>query len=171
MQGVGGGGDEDRRDRGVRAAGKGQAAEAGGTTGGGVLGANGDGTYQHDAAREAQLAALIDRWTAHMRWRDDFDRWRERRLWQERGQDGRLRQLTELCGTLAGRPVLDLGCGMGGLAVTLRRADARVVGHDPNRAAAARGRRRAARHGLPPPVAARAGQPWPSRPGAFDPVA
>ena len=60
-----------------------------------------------------------------MRWRADFADWRERRLWQERYQADRLRQIERFCGPVAGRRVLDLGCGMGGLVVALRQAGAR----------------------------------------------
>jgi 2-polyprenyl-3-methyl-5-hydroxy-6-metoxy-1,4-benzoquinol methylase len=123
-----------------------------------------------DAAREARLAALVDRWTAHMRWRADFAGWRERRLWQERYQDDRLRQLTALWGPLAGRRTLDLGCGMGGLTVALRRAGARVVGHEPNRAYGAICALRAARYGLALPFVAATGEALPFRDGAFERV-
>ncbi len=122
------------------------------------------------AAREAALAALVDRWTAHMRWRGDFAAWRDRRLWQERHQADRLRQLTEFCGALAGRRILDLGCGMGGLAVALRQAGALAVGHEPNRAYGAICRLRAARYGLTLPFVASTGEALPFRDGAFDAV-
>ena len=42
-----------------------------------------------DTEYEAELAALVDRWTAHMRWRKNYDRWREDRLWQEDHQAAR----------------------------------------------------------------------------------
>ena len=50
----------------------------------------------HTVKREAALAALIDRWTAHMRWRADYADWREHRLWPECHQEGRLRQLDRI---------------------------------------------------------------------------
>ena len=120
------------------------------------------------AARESRLEVLVDRWTAHMRWRADFARWRERRLWQECYQGERLRQLAELCGPLAGRRVLDLGCGMGGLVVALRRAGARAVGHEPNRAYGAICALRAARYGLDLPFVAATGEALPFRDASFD---
>ncbi len=121
-----------------------------------------------DDVREARLAALIDRWTAHMRWRADFVSWRDRRLWQERYQAERLQQLADFCGPVAGRHVLDLGCGMGGLTVALRQAGARVVGHEPNRAYGAICTLRAARYGLSLPFVAAVGEALPFRDGAFD---
>jgi 2-polyprenyl-3-methyl-5-hydroxy-6-metoxy-1,4-benzoquinol methylase len=120
-----------------------------------------------DTLREERLAALIDQWTVHMRWRADFALWRERRLWQECGQETRLRQLGDLCGSLAGRPVLDLGCGMGGLAVALTRAGARTVGLEPNRAYGEICALRAARYGLALPFVAGVGEALPFRDGAF----
>lgn len=121
-----------------------------------------------DTAREERLATLIDRWTAHMRWRADFADWRERRLWQERHQAARLRQIADACGPVAGQRVLDLGCGMGGLAVALRLAGALAIGHDPNRAYGDICALRAARYGLPLPFVTATGEALPFRDGAFD---
>lgn len=125
-------------------------------------------TQESGSAREEHLAALVDRWTAHMRWRADFTSWRERRLWQERYQADRLRQIEEFCGPVAGRRVLDLGCGMGGLVVALRQAGARAVGHDPNRAYGAICALRAARYDLPLPFVTATGEALPFEEGAFD---
>lgn len=125
-------------------------------------------TIENDAAREVRLAELVDRWTAHMRWRADFAAWRARRLWQERYQDERLRQIAAFCGPVAGRRILDLGCGMGGLAVALRQAGARAVGHEPNRAYGVICALRAARYGLSLPFVAAIGEALPFRDGAFD---
>ena len=121
-----------------------------------------------DSEREAQLGALVDRWTAHMRWRADFADWRERRLWQERYQADRLRQIADFCGPLAGKRILDLGCGMGGLTVALRRAGADAIGHEPNRAYGAICRLRAARYGLPLPFVAATGEGLPFAAASFD---
>ena len=127
-----------------------------------------EATRENEAAREERLAGLVDRWTAHMRWRADFARWREQRLWQERYQADRLRQIADFCGPVAGRRVLDLGCGMGGLVVALRQAGARVVGHDPNRAYGAICTLRAARYDLPLPFVTATGEALPFAAGAFD---
>ena len=131
--------------------------------------ATSESTEASDAvAREARLAALVDQWTAHMRWRADFAAWRERRLWQERYQADRLRQLRDFCGPLTGQRVLDLGCGMGGLVVALRQAGARAVGLEPNRAYGAICQLRAARYGLALPFVTATGEglPFPDR--SFD---
>ncbi len=123
---------------------------------------------QSDAAREALLGDLVDRWTAHMRWRSDFADWRERRLWQERYQAERVAQVAAFCGPLAGRRILDLGCGMGGLTVALRQAGADAVGHEPNRAYGAICQLRAARYGLPLPFVAAVGEALPFADASFD---
>src|SRR3954471_8484711 len=85
---------------------------------------------------DRELEAAIEPWLEHMRWRADFRSWREGRLWQEKRQKGTLNNLraflraasrsnvngdaraaevTQTDNVLAGRLVLDLGCGMGGL--------------------------------------------------------
>jgi ubiquinone/menaquinone biosynthesis C-methylase UbiE len=71
---------------------------------------------------EERLAAAIEPWLAHMRWRKDFEAWRDRRIWQERYQADNLRDIKRaLGGNLAGKKVLDLGAGMGGLSVAMMR--------------------------------------------------
>ncbi|HYY99450.1 MAG TPA: class I SAM-dependent methyltransferase [Pyrinomonadaceae bacterium] len=87
---------------------------------------------------EGELEAAIDPWLEHMRWRADFAEWREGRLWQEKRQKGTLNNLRAFLRAaggpsagdpLAGRLVLDLGCGMGGLstALSLEGADVRPL--------------------------------------------
>lgn len=96
---------------------------------------------------DGELEAAIEPWLEHMRWRADFEGWREGRLWQEKRQQGTLKNLRAFLkvasqpngarasesakgeDTLAGRLVLDLGCGMGGLstALALEGADVRSV--------------------------------------------
>src|SRR5215210_1705994 len=74
----------------------------------------------HRDSVEANLVAAIEPWLAHMTWRRDFDAWRERRIWQERYQGDHLRDVARaLGGTVAGKTLLDLGAGMGGLSVAL----------------------------------------------------
>src|ERR1044071_8608831 len=83
-----------------------------------------------------EIEAAIDPWLEHMRWRADFAKWREGRLWQEKRQRPTLDHLRsflrfaeqpkgngharrEPADVLSGRLILDLGCGMGGLTTAL----------------------------------------------------
>jgi ubiquinone/menaquinone biosynthesis C-methylase UbiE len=85
------------------------------------------------------LADAIDPWLEHMRWRPDFEKWRNGRLWQETKQKRTLEILQlfrRIAGsdrpTLKGLRILDLGCGMGGLSVALAREGAVVQPYDYN---------------------------------------
>jgi ubiquinone/menaquinone biosynthesis C-methylase UbiE len=84
------------------------------------------------------LEAAIDPWLEHMRWRPDFAKWRDGRLWQENKQKRTLETLrmfmreAGLGDDLRGLKVLDLGCGMGGLSVALAQAGAHVQPYDYN---------------------------------------
>lgn len=111
--------------------------------------------------REAQLAALIDEWTAHMRWRKNYDRWREDRLWQEDTQSARLAAVREACGSLIGARVLDIGSGMGGFLVAAERNGAIPLGVEPNDAYCRITRLRGARYGLRAAVARGFGESLP----------
>jgi 2-polyprenyl-3-methyl-5-hydroxy-6-metoxy-1,4-benzoquinol methylase len=94
---------------------------------------------------DTALAAAIDPWLEHMRWRTDFAQWREGRLWQEKKQANTLNHLRSFLqlaagesngsggDSLAGRRVLDLGSGMGGLSTALALAGAHVLPLDFNR--------------------------------------
>ena len=64
-----------------------------------------------------ELEQAIDPWLRHMTWRRDYERWRERRVHQERYQAERIGMLEGAAGPLAGVRLLDLGAGMGGFAV------------------------------------------------------
>ncbi len=123
-----------------------------------------------DARLEAELAARIDPWLEHMRWRADFAAWRQRRLYQEHYQEDRLARLREAVGAPAGRSLLDLGAGMGGFAVAAAREGARVTALEFNgdycRIAALRGRR----YGLDLAVVQGAGESLPLPAGWFDMV-
>jgi ubiquinone/menaquinone biosynthesis C-methylase UbiE len=123
----------------------------------------------------AALAARIDPWLAHMRWRPDFAAWRERRIQQEHHQHETLRllqagQALAPAAAPAGRPLrlLDLGCGMGGFAVAAARAGAQVTALDYNPAYAAITALRAAQYDLRLPVAVAAGETLPLPAARFD---
>ena len=126
-----------------------------------------------DEALEAEIAAAIDPWLTHMAWRKDFAQWRDRRIWQEKHQDANLKDVRAALGPNAnGKRVLDLGTGMGGLAVALLREypadnlrlDAMDYNYDYCRIA----RLRARRYGLILPLVAGAGEQLPYRSEQFD---
>lgn len=114
------------------------------------------------------LANLIDPWLVHMRWRRDFDQWREKRLHSELYQAELLAQTTAVVGALAGKQLLDLGCGMGGFAVAAAQHGAAVTALDYNAAYCVITAVRAAQFALPLPVARAAGEALPLPPATFD---
>jgi 2-polyprenyl-3-methyl-5-hydroxy-6-metoxy-1,4-benzoquinol methylase len=116
----------------------------------------------------AELSRLIDPWLEHMRWRADFATWRARRINSEAHQHETLAQATGVVGDLAGRELLDLGCGMGGFAVAAALAGARVTALDYNSAYCRITTARARKYHLPIPVAQAAGEALPLPNGAFD---
>lgn len=131
----------------------------------------------HDAAlsvtaeeRERRLAALVDEWTAHMRWRKGYDRWREDRLWQEETQAHRLDMVAREIGNVRGKAILDIGSGMGGFLIAAARNGVRVCGVEPNADYCTITRLRAARYDLPARVARGYGERLPFPAGAFDAV-
>ncbi|WP_322512237.1 class I SAM-dependent methyltransferase [Chloroflexus sp.] len=117
---------------------------------------------------DQQLAAAIDPWLQHMKWRRDFAAWRERRLQQERYQDERLARARAAIGDLRGAQVLDLGAGMGGFAVAAALAGARVTACEYNPAYCRIIRLRAARYDLRLPIINAAGEGLPLPSAAFD---
>lgn len=129
-------------------------------------GGDADGAH----AREAALAALIDRWTAHMRWRKNYDRWREDRLWQEETQTPRIRAIEREIGPIGGKHVLDIGSGMGGFLVAATRNGMRATGVEPNGDYCTITRLRAARYCLAPGVIRGVGEALPFPAASFDVV-
>ena len=121
-----------------------------------------------DPAREAELAARIDRWLAHMTWRPDFAEWREGRIWQERRQGDRLELIERYGGPLPGRRILDLGAGMGGSSVALALAGADPLAFEYNPEYCGIIGLRAARYDLALPVVNGAGERLPLRDESFD---
>jgi ubiquinone/menaquinone biosynthesis C-methylase UbiE len=124
-----------------------------------------------DPELEAQIVAAIEPWLAHMRWRKDFAAWRRRRLYQEDYQAERVVEVRQaLGGSFTGQRVLDLGSGMGGGLVALRRAGLDVVGLDYNPAYCRIAQLRGQRYGLRLPLAVGAGEALPFAEGSFDAV-
>ncbi len=121
-----------------------------------------------DERLESALAARIDPWLEHMRWRPDFARWRERRLFQERYQADHLASVQALAGDVRGKEVLDLGAGMGGFSVALARQGARLWALEFNADYCQIVRLRARRYGLDLPVARAAGESLPYAAASFD---
>jgi ubiquinone/menaquinone biosynthesis C-methylase UbiE len=120
---------------------------------------------------EQEIAAAIDPWLAHMRWRKDFAAWRRRRIRQEDDQAANVATVrTALRGGLKGRRLLDLGSGMGGLTVALAREGAHIIGLDYNPAYCRIARLRGRRYGLTLPLLVGAGEALPFPAAAFDAV-
>lgn len=125
-----------------------------------------------DAAieREARLVALVDRWTAHMRWRKNYDRWREDRVWQEETQMPRLRAIEREIGPVSGKRALDIGSGMGGFLVAAASQGMLTTGVEPNGDYCTITRLRAARYGCVPAVLRGVGEELPFHDATFDVV-
>jgi SAM-dependent methyltransferase len=115
----------------------------------------------HDPATEAELTHLIDPWLQHMRWRADWDRWRDDRIWQEQRQHERL----ETIGQFGGQPQ---GLRILGTSVALALRGAAVVASEFNPAYCRITHLRARRYQLGLPVVNAAGEALPYRDQAFD---
>jgi 2-polyprenyl-3-methyl-5-hydroxy-6-metoxy-1,4-benzoquinol methylase len=119
---------------------------------------------------ERALQAQIEPWLTHMRWRADFDEWKQRRLWQENYQRAALEEVARFVGgtaALAQLRILDLGAGMGGFAVAMQRAGACIAALDYNLAYCEIARTRARRYGLPLPALVGTGEALPFASASF----
>jgi SAM-dependent methyltransferase len=117
---------------------------------------------------EIELERQIDPWLQHMRWRADFQVWKQKRLWQENYQSDALTDLTRYGGQVNSKArVLDLGAGMGGFAVALARGSRAVVAADYNMAYSEIARTRARRYGLSLPTVVCAGEALPFATASF----
>jgi 2-polyprenyl-3-methyl-5-hydroxy-6-metoxy-1,4-benzoquinol methylase len=143
---------------------------------------------EKDVDINTALAAAIDPWLEHMRWRKDFDEWRNARLWQEKTQRNTLNHLREFMRLIAepvegrtaipdncaskdslkGRVILDLGSGMGGLSTALALDGAFVLPLDFNPEYCRITRLRGMRYGLNFLPVNAAGEALPFRAGHFD---
>jgi glycosyltransferase involved in cell wall biosynthesis/SAM-dependent methyltransferase len=119
---------------------------------------------RHDAAVEAAIARAVAPGLAANAWRPDLRRLAERRLWDEAFKAGRV----EDGAAVAGRRVLDLGCGRGGLTVALKARGAEVVGLDLRRRNCAVTRIRGRRYGLSIPTVVARAEALPFSGGSFD---
>ena len=125
------------------------------------------------------LEAAIDPWLEHMRWRPDFAKWREGRLWQEKKQQRTLNILKLFLRLssprrdqleLSGLKILNLGCGMGGLSTALALAGAQVISLDYNLAYCEITRLRGQRYNLNLSLVNGAGEDLPFTSSTFDVV-
>jgi 2-polyprenyl-3-methyl-5-hydroxy-6-metoxy-1,4-benzoquinol methylase len=123
---------------------------------------------------EERLVAAIEPWLAHMAWRKDFEAWRERRIWQEKHQGENVRDVRRALMQVAGKMLLDLGAGMGGLSVALMRElcpeGLRLQAMDYNPDYCRIAKLRAERYGLRLPILVAAGESLPYAAEAFDMV-
>jgi ubiquinone/menaquinone biosynthesis C-methylase UbiE len=122
---------------------------------------------------EADLAAAIEPWLAHMTWRKDYTEWRERRIHQEQYQQANMKDVAQALGTnVEGKSMLDLGAGMGGLsvAILLEYGDKglRLQSMDYNLDYCHIASLRARRYGLSLPITVAAGEHLPYLDRAFD---
>ncbi|RIK15237.1 MAG: class I SAM-dependent methyltransferase [Chloroflexi bacterium] len=102
-----------------------------------------------------------------MRWRADFDAWKRKRLWQENYQRDALAEIARYASIQNAR-VLDLGAGMGGFAVAMQRAGARIDALDYNFAYCEIARTRARRYNLNLAALVGAGEALPFAAQSFD---
>ncbi|MCL5256394.1 MAG: methyltransferase domain-containing protein [Chloroflexi bacterium] len=130
----------------------------------------GDETKIGTGESEAVLERAIAAWTSHMPWRVDLAEWKERRLWQENYQSDKLSEIRRHAGCLEGKKLLELGCGMGGLAVALQRDGALVTALDPNPDYCEITRLRGSRYGLQMEVVNSTGEDLPLASGSFEVV-
>jgi 2-polyprenyl-3-methyl-5-hydroxy-6-metoxy-1,4-benzoquinol methylase len=122
---------------------------------------------------EERLVAAIEPWLSHMTWRKDFEAWRERRIWQEKHQAENVKDVRRaLGGQVAGKMLLDLGAGMGGLSVALMRElcseGLRLQAMDYNPDYCRIASLRAERYGLRLPILVAAGESLPYAGETFD---
>lgn len=115
-----------------------------------------------------ELIARIEPWLQHMRWRADYDDWRHKRIYSEQYQTAMTAQLKAMSGPLAGRRLLDLGCGMGGFAVAAALEGAYVTALDYNSAYCAITATRGNQYDLAMPVIRAAGEALPVPNDAYD---
>lgn len=125
-------------------------------------------TTTAQSADRSELAALIDPWLQHMRWRSDYDSWRRKRLYSEQHQGEMLALVAEIAGSIAGCALLDLGCGMGGFAVAAELASADVTALDYNPAYCVITAVRGDQHDLDLPVFRAAGEALPLPDARYD---
>mgnify|MGYP001586836946 CR=1 FL=1 len=81
---------------------------------------------------EQKLIALVIKWTNHFKWREDFLKWQEQRIWQEKHQEKTINFLEKFIPDLKKKKILDLGSGMGGFLVAMQQTGYDIQGLEPN---------------------------------------
>lgn len=82
---------------------------------------------------EPELKKMILKYTRKMKWRKDFKEWENYRIWQENYQNDKISLIVKHCKNLDNKAILDLGCGMGGLSISLVKKGYNVVALDLNK--------------------------------------
>ena len=81
---------------------------------------------------EQKLRDLVVKLTESFSWRKDFSEWQKGRIWQENYQENIINFLERFIPDLKNKKMLDLGCGMGGFLVAMKRKGYDIQGLDPN---------------------------------------
>jgi len=81
---------------------------------------------------EQKLRELIKKWTDFFKWRKDFDKWQKGRMEQENYQEKEINLFESIIPHLRNKKILDLGSGMGGFLVAMKRKGYNIQGLEPN---------------------------------------
>ena len=121
-----------------------------------------------DEFAEREIWRLMQKGFTANHWRPDFEEWTQKRLWAEKHQSRMLETLERWTGNVAGKRVLDLGTGRGGLAVALTLAGAQVVAVDLRRRNLQILRHRCGRYSISVDSTRCMGEALPFNNGSFD---
>ena len=117
---------------------------------------------------EQKLRELIKKWTDFFKWRKDFDRWQKGRMEQENYQEKEINLFESIVPHLRNKKILDLGSGMGGFLVAMKRKGYDIQGLEPNLDYREIAKLRGKRHDLNVEVAAGFGEKMPFSNNQFD---
>jgi 2-polyprenyl-3-methyl-5-hydroxy-6-metoxy-1,4-benzoquinol methylase len=79
---------------------------------------------------EQELVKRIEVRVSSMKWRPNYEKWVQQRIWQERYRDRVLENLRRYVPDWERATILDLGSGMGGLMVRLQQEGCKILGLD-----------------------------------------
>lgn len=117
---------------------------------------------------EEKLRELVLKWTNQFKWRKDFLKWQEERIWQEKYQERIINFLERFIPDLKNKKILDLGCGMGGFLVAMKKRGYDIEGLEPNPDYREIALLRGKRYGLEIKVTAGFGEKMPFPNNTFD---